>query len=55
MADLFVVLSPGIERFGYFEKLAAISRGEEHFESLIPEQDRYDVHFENVPNWRTGP
>ncbi|XVV39149.1 cupin domain-containing protein [Streptomyces sp. CA-100214] len=55
VADLFVVLSPGIERFDYFKRLAAISRGEEQFESLIPEQDRYDVHFENVPNWRAGP
>ncbi|MFC9462984.1 cupin domain-containing protein [Streptomyces sp. NPDC056637] len=52
-ADVFVVLSPGIERFGYFEQLAAISRGEAQFDSLIPEQDRYDVHFESLPNWRS--
>lgn len=54
-ADVFVVLSPGIERFGYFEQLAAISRGEVDFDSLIPEQDRYDVHFEKLPNWRSAP
>ena len=53
-ADVFVVLSPGIERFGYFEQLAAISRGEAEFASLIPEQDHYDVHFENVPDWRSA-
>ncbi|MFF4247396.1 cupin domain-containing protein [Streptomyces sp. NPDC001822] len=52
-ADVFVVLSPGIERFGYFEKLAAISRGEAELDSLIPEQDRYDVHFENMSHWRS--
>jgi mannose-6-phosphate isomerase-like protein (cupin superfamily) len=52
-ADVFVVLSPGIERFGYFERLAEISRGEAEFASLIPEQDRYDVHFEDLPDWRT--
>ncbi|MER5596590.1 cupin domain-containing protein [Streptomyces sp. NPDC002265] len=55
VADMVVVLSPGIERFGYFEQLAAISRGEAEFASLIPEQDRYDVHFENIPDWRSGP
>ena len=51
-ADVYVVLSPGIERFGYFERLAAISRGEAEFASLIPEQERYDVHFDDVPAWR---
>ncbi|MFS4096621.1 hypothetical protein [Streptomyces sp. AF1A] len=53
-ADVFVVLSPGIERFGYFEQLAAISRGEAEFDSLLPEQDRYDVHFESIPHWRSA-
>ncbi|MFE0629244.1 cupin domain-containing protein [Streptomyces sp. NPDC058864] len=55
VADVVVVLSPGIERFGYFEQLAAISRGEAEFASLLPEQDRYDVHFENLPDWRSAP
>lgn len=41
-AEVFVALRPGIERFGYFDQLAPISRGEA--ESLIPEQDQYDVH-----------
>jgi len=54
-ADMVVVLSPGIERFGYFERLAAISRGEAEFASLLTEQDRYDVHFEDIPNWRSAP
>ncbi|MFE7441776.1 cupin domain-containing protein [Streptomyces chartreusis] len=55
VADVVVVLSPGIERFKYFEQLGAISRGEAKFESLIPEQDRYDVHFEDIPDWHTAP
>jgi mannose-6-phosphate isomerase-like protein (cupin superfamily) len=55
VADVVVVLSPGIERFGYFEQLAAISRGEADFASLVPEQDRYDVHFDEVPDWRSAP
>ncbi|MGY6024755.1 cupin domain-containing protein [Streptomyces spinosirectus] len=55
VADVVVVLSPGIERFEYFEQLGAISRGEAKFESLLPEQDRYDVHFEDIPDWRSAP
>ncbi|MFJ4844388.1 MULTISPECIES: cupin domain-containing protein [unclassified Streptomyces] len=55
VADVVVVLSPGIERFGYFEQLAAISRGEADFASLLPQQDRYDVHFEDLPEWRSAP
>jgi quercetin dioxygenase-like cupin family protein len=51
-ADVFVVLSPGIERFEYFEQLGAISRGEAEFDSLLPDQDRYDVHFVDLPDWR---
>ncbi|MFF4974834.1 cupin domain-containing protein [Streptomyces sp. NPDC001083] len=54
-ADVFVVLSPGVERFGYFEQLAAISRGKAEFTSLLPEQNRYDVHFEDLPDWRALP
>ncbi|MFI8180969.1 cupin domain-containing protein [Actinacidiphila glaucinigra] len=54
-ADVVVVLSPGIERFGYFEQLAAISRGEAEFASLLPEQQRYDVYFEELPDWRSAP
>ncbi|MEU4097615.1 cupin domain-containing protein [Streptomyces sp. NPDC026673] len=54
-ADVVVVLSPGIERFGYFEQLAAISHGEAEFASLLPEQNRYDVHFEDLPDWRSAP
>jgi mannose-6-phosphate isomerase-like protein (cupin superfamily) len=55
VADMVVVLSPGIERFGYFEQLAAISRGEAEFASLLPQQHRYDVYFEDLPNWRSAP
>ncbi|MGI5254327.1 cupin domain-containing protein [Actinacidiphila glaucinigra] len=55
VADVLVVLSPGIERFGYFERLAAISRGEAEFASLLPEQQRYDVHFEDISDWRSAP
>ncbi|MGW3244407.1 cupin domain-containing protein [Streptomyces sp. NPDC001070] len=55
VADVVALLSPGIERFGYFEQLAAIRRGEAEFASLLPEQDRYDVHFVDLPGWRFAP
>lgn len=54
-ADVVVLLSPGVERFSYFEQLGAISRGEKDFASLLPVQDRYDVHLEDIPDWRSAP
>lgn len=44
-ADLLAVLTPGVDRFGYFRALGRIQHGLDTFESLLPEQDRYDVHF----------
>ncbi|GAB3865531.1 cupin domain-containing protein [Dactylosporangium cerinum] len=44
-ADLFVVLAPGVDRFGYFRALGQIHRGLATFDALLPEQERYDVHF----------
>ncbi|MCF3121204.1 cupin domain-containing protein [Streptomyces arenae] len=52
-AELLAVLAPGVERFGYFRALGRIQHGLEPFDGLLPEQDRYDVHF--VPTagpWR---
>lgn len=44
-ADVLVVLTPGVERFGYFRHLGRIARGLDTVEALRSEQDRYDVHF----------
>ncbi|QIB47047.1 cupin domain-containing protein [Streptomyces aureoverticillatus] len=44
-ADLLAVLTPGVDRFGYFRALGRIQHGLDTFESLLPEQGRYDVHF----------
>ncbi|MFC9792803.1 cupin domain-containing protein [Streptomyces sp. NPDC127584] len=44
-ADLLVLLTPGVDRFGYFRALGRVRRGEEPFDVLVPEQRRYDVHF----------
>lgn len=44
-ADLLAVLTPGVDRFGYFRALGRIQHGMDSFDSLLPEQERYDVHF----------
>ncbi|MDP4511047.1 cupin domain-containing protein [Nonomuraea turcica] len=46
-----VVLTPGIDRFGYFRALGRIQHGLEPFDSLLPLQERYDVHFLDAPAW----
>ncbi|GAA2206521.1 cupin domain-containing protein [Nonomuraea monospora] len=53
-ADLLVVLTPGIERFGYFRALGRIQHGLEPFDSLLPLQTRYDVHFVDDSDWRSA-
>ncbi|MFF9848024.1 cupin domain-containing protein [Streptomyces litmocidini] len=44
-AELLVVLTPGVDRFGYFRSLGRIQHGLEAFDALRSAQDRYDVHF----------
>ncbi|MBW5482250.1 cupin domain-containing protein [Streptomyces bambusae] len=44
-AELLVLLTPGVDRFGYFRALGRVRRGEEPFDVLLDEQHRYDVHF----------
>ncbi|MFI6599536.1 cupin domain-containing protein [Nonomuraea sp. NPDC050536] len=51
-ADLFAVLTPGVDRFEYFRTLGRVQRGEESFDTLLPEQDRFDVHFLDATAWR---
>jgi hypothetical protein len=51
-ADLLAILTPGVERFGYFRALGRIQRGLESFDTLQPEQERYDVHFLDVTDWQ---
>ncbi|MFI9004690.1 cupin domain-containing protein [Streptomyces sp. NPDC053541] len=44
-ADLLAVLTPGIDRFAYFRSLGRIQHGLMPFDRLLPEQERFDVHF----------
>ena len=53
-ADLLIVITPGVERFEYFRKLARIARGQEPPESLRDVQDLYDNHFLNSPEWEAA-
>ncbi|MFL6076229.1 MAG: cupin domain-containing protein [Mycobacteriales bacterium] len=50
-ADALVVITPGVERFGYLRQVARIRRGEAARDSLLGEQDRYDTHFVASDVW----
>ncbi|MEH6374611.1 cupin domain-containing protein [Streptomyces sp. KLMMK] len=52
-AELLAVLTPGVDRFGYFRALGRIQHGLDSFDSLLPEQVRYDVHFVDATAWRS--
>ena len=52
-ADVLVLIAPGVERFGYFRHLQRIALGQEPADSLVSEQDRYDVHFTDSVIWTT--
>ncbi|ALN92927.1 MULTISPECIES: cupin domain-containing protein [Lysobacter] len=45
VADVFITLTPGVERFDYFRMLPSILRGEVDAQTLAQVHDRYDVHF----------
>ncbi|GGV46368.1 cupin domain-containing protein [Streptomyces spectabilis] len=53
-ADLLAVLTPGVDRFDYFRSLGRIQHGLDSFDRLLPEQDRYDVHFLDASDWRSA-
>jgi mannose-6-phosphate isomerase-like protein (cupin superfamily) len=50
-ADILIVLTPGVERFGYFRHLGRIASGEVPRESLLEVQERYDTYFLTSPAW----
>lgn len=57
-ADLLIVVTPGVERFGYFRHLQRIVLGEAPPESLLEVQEAYDTYFLQSAEWnaarRTG-
>ncbi|MGW2820749.1 cupin domain-containing protein [Streptomyces sp. NPDC001443] len=50
-ADILVVITPGVERFGYFRHLQRIRLGEVGPESLLEVQELYDNHFLRSEAW----
>ncbi|MEV3927427.1 cupin domain-containing protein [Actinomadura coerulea] len=53
-ADLLVGITPGVQRFGYFRMLQRVAEGRDRPESLLPVQERYDVHFLDSPAWQSA-
>jgi hypothetical protein len=51
---LLIVLTPGIERFGYFRLLERLGKGEATLDELLESQDLYDNHFLDSPAWRAA-
>jgi mannose-6-phosphate isomerase-like protein (cupin superfamily) len=54
LADLFITLTPGVERFEYFRLLPKVLRGELPEQQLAEIHERYDVHFVDSPAWDTA-
>jgi hypothetical protein len=51
-ADLLIMITPGVERFGYFRHLERISKGQERPESILEVQELYDNYFDQTPLWQ---
>jgi mannose-6-phosphate isomerase-like protein (cupin superfamily) len=53
-ADLLIILTPGIDRFGYFRLLNRVGKGEATFDDVLAAQDLYDNHFLDSPAWQAA-
>jgi quercetin dioxygenase-like cupin family protein len=53
-ADLLIVITPGVERFGYFRLTARLLQGQATPDELLAAQDRYDNYFLDSPQWRAA-
>ncbi|WP_231706605.1 MULTISPECIES: cupin domain-containing protein [Tsukamurella] len=54
-ATALIVLTPGVERFGYFRLLRDVASGAAAPSELLAAQDEYDNHFVDSPLWRERP
>ena len=50
-ADIFIVITPGVERFEYFRHLERIAYGKQPPESLLEVQELYDTYFQSSAPW----
>jgi quercetin dioxygenase-like cupin family protein len=53
-ADLLIMITPGVERFGYFRLLARLQMGQATRDDLLAAQDPYDNYFLDSPEWRAA-
>ncbi|WP_078308301.1 MULTISPECIES: cupin domain-containing protein [unclassified Mycobacterium] len=53
-ANIFTVLSPGVQRFDYFRLLDRIVHGQADISELQAAQESYDNHFIESPVWSEG-
>ena len=51
-AELLILLTPGVERFGYFRLLDRLRTGQADRQELLDSQQRYDNYFLDSPAWR---
>ena len=52
--DLLIVITPGVERFGYFRLLARLAQGQATHDELLAAQERYDNYFVDSVEWRAA-
>jgi len=50
-ADVLIVITPGVRRFGYFRLLERLKKGEATLEELLATQEEYDNHFVQSAAW----
>lgn len=53
-ADLLIMITPGVERFGYFRLLARLLQGQATPDEVLAAQDRYDNYLLDSPEWRAA-
>ena len=53
-ADLLIMITPGVERFGYFRLLARLYQGQATHDDLLAAQDPYDNYLLDSPEWRAA-
>jgi quercetin dioxygenase-like cupin family protein len=52
VADLLIVIAPGVERFDYFRLLERLNNGEATVDDLLASQERFDNHFLESQAWQ---
>ncbi|WP_409464621.1 cupin domain-containing protein [Amycolatopsis sp. GA6-003] len=51
-ADVLVVFTPGMARFGYYRLLDRVARGEADPKEIAASSEQYDNHYVDSPRWR---